>query len=435
MAQLVERPGHIGKVGGSNPSEPTTMSKKIIVSNTIYQLIGKLFTTVSTLLVTVFITRKLGAVTFGEFSIVLSYITPLFIICDFGVNAIVAKEFAKDKNAIYTHFKSALFLRIVISWGLIALGLSILPFTPYSLVVKTSILIGMLLVFTQAVFNGCNIIFQTNSSYKFATYAQIISSVLAVLLVSISINYHLGLLYIVYSFVLANLSLAFISYYTVRKYVTPRAKLVNLNYWKKTLTDSSPLGLALILNTFMVASDRLLLSFLATPTDVGIYSLAYKIFDGILVVPTFMMNSAYPFLVKKLTASSADFKLSLNRLVKTLFGLSILISVVIILSGRFVISFIWGIEMVSAYYPLAVLVSGLFTFFLSSPYSWALVVMEKQKRLPVFYGLGLIFNVVANLILIPQYGYMACAYITILTEFIVLILVYREVRISNLLQN
>ncbi|MBU4381375.1 polysaccharide biosynthesis C-terminal domain-containing protein, partial [Patescibacteria group bacterium] len=75
------------------------------------------------------------------------------------------------------------------------------------------------------------------------------------------------------------------------------------------------------------------------------------------------------------------------------------------------------------------------TFFLSSPYSWALVVMEKQKRLPVFYGLGLIFNVVANLILIPQYGYMACAYITILTEFIVLILVYREVRISNLLQN
>ena len=402
------------------------MSKQIILSNTIYQLIGKVFTTIATLIITALITRNLGVTTYGEFSIVLSYITPFIIICDFGINAIVSREFSKNKDLSRNKFLSILTLRIALSLILITIGVLILPLTPYSYAIKTSILVGLLLVFTQAVYNACSIIFQVNSTYKYATYSQIISAIFGVGLIYLTIYYNFGLFFIILAYVLSNALMAFVSLLSVKSYLTGSSKLIDLVYWESVLRESYPLGVSLILNTFMLASDRILLSFMASAGDNGIYSLAYKIFEVVLVIPLFFMNSAYPFLVKKYEASKAEFKLTLFKIAKTLFILSLILSVLTVVFGKLVIAFVWGSQMSSSYYPLAILIAGAFTFFLSSPYSWALVVMGKQNRLPIFYGFGLLFNIVANLILIPQYGYMACAYTTVVTELLVLMLVYRE---------
>jgi len=394
-----------------------------VATNTFYQLLGKFSTTLGTLITTVFITRVLGADKFGDYSIVLSYVTPLFIISDFGINAIIAREFSRNEDRISTHFKSVLLLRILIGIILMLLGFFILPFMGYSAVVVNSIAIGLFLVLTQSIFGACNVVFQTKLSYKFPALGQIISSVASVLLVYLAIRLGFGVFGVVFGFVAANFFMPLISLYFIRNYIKKETKIIDFTYWKDTLKKSFPLGTALILNVFMVASDRIVLSIMSEPVSVGIYSLAYKIFDVVLVLPTFFMNVMYPILVKSHKNSHIAFNNSLSFSLSVMFVSYLVISLPILFISKPLIPLIWGEDMSFSYQPLLVLMLGSLFFFMTSPFTWASVVKNKQRYLPLIYGSGFLFNLLLNIVFIPRYDYMASAFATIVTELLVLVAV------------
>jgi O-antigen/teichoic acid export membrane protein len=57
---------------------------------------------------------------------------------------------------------------------------------------------------------------------------------------------------------------------------------------------------------------------------------------------------------------------------------------------------------------------------------WDLILKNKQKILVFIYGGGLLINVVLNLVFIPQFGILAAAVSTGLTEAAVLTLLFRS---------
>ncbi|KKU85598.1 MAG: Polysaccharide biosynthesis protein [Candidatus Gottesmanbacteria bacterium GW2011_GWA2_47_9] len=71
---------------------------------------------------------------------------------------------------------------------------------------------------------------------------------------------------------------------------------------------------------------------------------------------------------------------------------------------------------------LRVLSLGLPFFFLTSLTMWTLIALKKQWALAGIYGLSMVINIALNLWLIPVYGYMAAAWITVLSEGVVLLL-------------
>lgn len=399
-------------------------SRLKIASNTLYQLLGKLFTTASTLLITVLITRLLGANSFGEYAIVISFVTPFFIMSDFGLNAVVSRDFVNNEDEIKKRFKTILGLRIAIAFCLMVLGASALSFTNYATSIKIATLVGLILVFSQSVYSSCNIIFQAKLSYQYPAVGQFLSSLVSLALVFLAIKLNFGVLGVLVGFVVGNLLMALTSLYFTKKYLWGNAPLIDSGYWKKTLTTSFPIGSALILNVLMVACDRVILSFMVPAYAVGVYSLAYKIFEVVLVFPTFFMNAMYPVFVKSNLESKEKFSKSLS-FAFSLMTFSYILStfLIIALSGK-IIPLIWGSEMVASVLPLKILMLGSLAFFLSSPFSWALVALNKQKSLPAIYFVGFLLNVVLNILFIPKYSYLASAYITIITEFVVLLAVF-----------
>jgi len=71
---------------------------------------------------------------------------------------------------------------------------------------------------------------------------------------------------------------------------------------------------------------------------------------------------------------------------------------------------------------LRVLSLGLPFFFVTSATMWALIALKKQSALAVIYGVSMIVNVVGNILLVPTYGFMAAAWLTVISEGLVLIL-------------
>ena len=78
-------------------------------------------------------------------------------------------------------------------------------------------------------------------------------------------------------------------------------------------------------------------------------------------------------------------------------------------------------DFTSAIHPFRVLLLSLPLFFITSLMQWFLISFEMQKRLMFIYLFSAVLNIVLNLIFIPKEGYMAAAYITLISEFLVMI--------------
>ena len=64
-----------------------------------------------------------------------------------------------------------------------------------------------------------------------------------------------------------------------------------------------------------------------------------------------------------------------------------------------------------------------FPFFFISALLWhLLIIFDKQKYLTIIYASGAIFNVIANLILIPKHGYIAASVVTVVSEALIVLL-------------
>jgi len=146
-------------------------ARRLIVNNTAVQLFGKFFSTLTTLLTTLLITRFLGAEVYGDFTKVFSTVILLYMVLDFGFNAIVVRRLglrpahlsADISNLIVMRLLYAFILSLLLSLFLLA---SPTPATHgYTLAVKQATLIFSLSFFFQGIFTSLNAVFQHRLNY------------------------------------------------------------------------------------------------------------------------------------------------------------------------------------------------------------------------------------------------------------------------------
>ena len=156
--------------------------------NTAAQLVGKAATTVTTLVLTVLITRRFGPSGYGDFTVMMAYSALFYIVADFGLNAIALRDFATDEKKISRYFKNLVGLRLVMALGLFLIAAVALIFFPYSRLVKIGVLISLLTIFTQALYTTANAVFQSKLRYDLSVLAAILGSVTILGLSFLAIN-------------------------------------------------------------------------------------------------------------------------------------------------------------------------------------------------------------------------------------------------------
>src|SRR5690606_8100554 len=123
-------------------------SLRLLTTNTFAQLIGKIATAGSALLVTRMIAdaNGLGLEGYGQFSIATVYAAYFYIFVDFGLNATAAKWMTQDASRVSSLMANLLGLRLVISVALVMVGLALLSFMPYAPIVKLGCIIMLFTV-------------------------------------------------------------------------------------------------------------------------------------------------------------------------------------------------------------------------------------------------------------------------------------------------
>jgi len=406
---------------------PKGSLRLLVAKNTGSQLVGRVVSTIMMAIVSLLIARQYGAAGYGDFVKITTYVGLFYLFADFGLNAVYIQNTAREKDEGAARIWQNLFgLRLVMSAVLITVAVVLLYLFPrgsdqgYTPLVRTGIMFLIPAILAQTATTTTNALFQRLLRYDLATVAQNVGSVVmlvtALLLARVpSVNgAYLG----IWSVMCGSIATSLLAIYLVHKQNVPVLPLFHVKDMKREFMKALPLGLTLIFNLVYFHSDSVILTLTRSTEEVGIYGLAYKVFEFPLVFPLFYMNAVYPMLIKTgvLRANTSE-----GLFWKSLWFLLVvsMVTVAGIWIGAPTLALIRS-EFAASVTSLRVLTLGLPVFFASSLFMWMLIAQNRKWLLFVIHSFAMVVNIGLNYFFIPRYGYMAAAWITTVSELLVL---------------
>ena len=403
---------------------------RVIANNTLYQFLGKGITMSITILATIIVTRLYGRQAYGEFSIMQSWPALVYIIVDFGLNAIATRELSKDFSKADKYFSSIFIIRLAFSLLFIAFLWLVMVLFPYSESLKFGVRLSLFLILTQALFTTTNIIFQTKMRYDLSTISLVSGYVVILALILVFSYFRISVIWLSFSYVIGGI----VSFVVAGRFLKKLGLKLSFQIDRKLIKElfwlSVPLGIMFVFSQLNFKEDELLLSILRLPEKYGlnntesvaVYALPYKIFEVALVVPTFFMNSVYPVMVRHMTENKGKLKDTFFKSIRFLVISAVAAGVIGYLFAPLAIEILGGSQFNQSITVLRILLGGLIFYYLTQPLSWLLVSLEKQIYLPYIYLVAAVFNFAANIVFIPRYSFYGAAVITHLSEALILLM-------------
>jgi O-antigen/teichoic acid export membrane protein len=427
-----------------------------ILENTFVQILGKLLTGALSIVVLKIISSYLGASGYGDYTTVYQFLAFFGIIADFGIYTITVKEMSRDESKIPVILGNIMGLRTFLSifaMGLAVAAVFLIP-TYKGTLMPIGVLIATLATILTLLNGTISSVLQTHLKMHYATISLVIGKIVSVAYLAWVAYYAFtddltgGFYQLIWSGVVGNLVMFLITSYYVRKYSEITYKF-DFGYWKKVFITSLPFGVALILNTIYFRLDVILLNLilphsqtmpnhqadcvkvLCSDVEIGLIGVAMRMLETLVIVPVYFMNSVLPIMTRFIEEQSEKIRSLMQYSFDFLIATALPILVGSFILAKPIIYFISDPEFVSGNvykygsdYGVQILMFAMLFSFINSLFGFTLVVLNKQIKL-MYINLGaVIFNLTANVIVIPYFGFRGAAVISVISELIILILTY-----------
>jgi len=209
------------------------------------------------------------------------------------------------------------------------------------------------------------------------------------------------------------------SYFRDFGWILPR---VDRTVWAKLVRPAAPLALAALMVAVYYSSDRLMLGWLRGAGDVGQYEAAYRLM-GVVVAPGHILSQAYfPSLVAG--AESQALRLTHGKEYATLMmAIGWPLAAIMAVLAEPVMVWFAGTAYQAAALPLAILMGSVAAVYLNVVLGQSLLAWNYNRMYLIAVTSGAVFNVGANLFLIPKYGAAGAAAATVGAELVAMMVV------------
>ncbi len=198
-------------------------------------------------------------------------------------------------------------------------------------------------------------------------------------------------------------------------------------HWRDLLRVGVGLGVAGILVTSYVRLDQVLVLELAGTQAAGLYGAAYRLLDQVQFIPVSVMTTLFPMIAAAYSRGEERARKLLQTAAEYLAMASFPILAFTIVASTPIVDFLFGRQFAGAAPAVPVLAGAFVSISFGYLVGNMVIVLELQNRFVAFAALGLLVNAALNVALIPRYGFLASAWITLLTEVTVMSLSMRAV--------
>lgn len=423
---------------------------KSLSFNTAIAALGRILGVATTVITTAIITRTLGAELFGEYSLVIAFLSIFYAVADFGLSQLFTKEISRSFATNPSRPGEIVTLRVVLLVSLLSFALILAFFLPYSSLVRNGLLVaagGFLFLSLSQLLTG---IFQRGLRMYWVAMSEWGGRLVQLAGVSwvawawsrgwLGGGLSAALLLFLGAFTVSS-GLQFLVLFLRGRHMQDIALRLNRGQAKMLLKEAFPLGASLLFVYVYFHADTLLLAIYHPGSPVGFYNLAYKVLENVIFFPAAYTGLIFPRLVeaweRDATAQrgGADDRRGGRRHFRTLLfsvGWPIaiaapLIAGAIALTAPLIMRLVGGPGFAPAGQALAILSLAVFFIYLATVPSQAIVAMGAQRKALWIYCAGAVFNVILNLIFIPSYSFIATSWTTVVTEAAVTMGLYRVV--------
>ncbi|MCS7222267.1 MAG: oligosaccharide flippase family protein [Anaerolineae bacterium] len=379
--------------------------------------------------------RILNPVGEGSYTFAINFYAIFEILVRFGLGTLLTREVARDRTQAGRFLSNAIALRVGL-W-LAALPLMVLVGGAYriwgGLTLEEAWAIALFAV--ALLFAGlADAISAVFNAYEQMEYPAGIASAIAVGKVTLGALVLLpplswGFVGLAGVSVIMNLAQTLWLYRLLcRKLFTPQAAL-DRPLQRKMLHESVPLMINHLLATIFFRVDVWILKPFSGAEAVGLYGAAYKYIDGLNVIPAYFTMAIFPLMSRLARNSREAMARAYVLALRLLLMISLPIAVLTTFIARPLILILGGEEFLpGSALALQILIWSIPMGFINSVTQYVLIAVDQQRFLTRAFVIGVVFNMVANLIFVPRYSYLAAAVITILSEFALLVPFYYAVR-------
>ncbi len=393
---------------------------KTIFINTSSQIVAKAITVILGFLTVGLLTRYLGVAQYGIYNLVFAYLASFGIFADFGLRLTLVRDLSGERAQ--GELKSTYFaLQIILTVLSTCLALIFLLLFPYSTTIKMAIIVGSLAV-GVGYMNGYGAsVLQSKVKLDIAAILEVINRLVTVIAIIVFVWLKWNIYAIISTIFIGNIITLVINMYITPEYFWLK-HFPSLSLLFRLIKASFPVGITALLGMLYFKIDTMMLSVMKTTTDVGIYSLSYKIFENIIMLWLFYMASVYPLMARAVKEKARS---HLNTLMKSSLVIAVVFSVITIgvswIAAPIAISILGGNNFLESILPFRILVLALPFRFINNVQYYLLLSMSKIRFIALTLVAALAFNFIVNLLIIPTYGYLGTSVSTVITEMVTLI--------------
>ncbi len=369
----------------------------------------------------------------GRYAFAVSLVVLFEILTRFGLGTLLTRDVARNRADGNRYLSNVVQLRAVL-WliavpligGVLALYFITGNLTPDVVWTVALFVLGM---FLSNIADALTALFYAYEQAEYPAFISTITAVTRVSLGALALLLGWGIIGLAGVSIVGNLvSVLVLGAIFWRKIFHPTVER-DTGLQRQMLSESLPLMINHLLSTVFFRIDIFVLKSFRGDETVGYYNAAYKYIDGINIIPQYFTLAIFPLMSRYASDSRDSLVRAYILSLRLLEMLAIPLAVGTPFIARELILLLGG----DAYLPHSVIALQLLIWFL--PFSfinqvtqYVLIAIDQQRFLTKAFLIGVSFNIITNLILIPRYGYQAAAITTILSEWSLLIPFYYSVR-------
>lgn len=395
-----------------------------VAKNTFFQIVSSILTVAAAFVLTTVIARTGGVGVLGRYSAVVVFAAQFAFACDLGLNQLLVPRIARYHNQAPQLLSNALAVSLVLSlvaFGVILASSELLGYSTQGLYPMALASLGTILSVLLTLFSG---VFFGLERMEYNTLAVLVEKVVLLAGVGVIVAAHLASLdAFLWLLILSRaVALAFSAGLYHRSRLGWAA--IDPSSFKPLLAQALPFGLNILLSNVYLQSDVVLLAFFRGETDVGFYKAANTFFFPLIIIAAAFNNSLLPILARAHGTQRERQVYSLQKSFHYLFALGFPMAVGLYAIAPFLLPAVFGREYAASAPALRLLSWALPLRFVNQTLAMMLTSINQQGRRTRAVAVGAAFNLLANAMLLPRWGFVGAGLTTVLTETVVFALLY-----------
>ena len=385
----------------------------------IFEYILRVF---SVIFVGIYVARYLGPENFGILSYALAITSIFLAFSRFGMENIIVRDIAKnfqDQKKIMATGFSIIVLATLCSWIILLFWIVIFEENK-----QTQLL--LFVISTSLIFQTFLIIdynFQAQVKAKYSSIAKSIALAINSIIKIVLVIKDADLIYFAISYVLDHLILSILLISLHLKYNQPNFLFsIEKKLFLPLLKSALPITFSILATFLFMRTDQLMIQNMMNSFDLGLYSAAIKIYEGWILMPIVLSLSLLPAIVSLKKENPDKYQSRLVLLFKSVFIASVIVALLALPLADLFITITYGPAYLESGKVLSILLwaavfTGIWT--ISAKY---MIVEKLEHKVFTHTFFGLILNILLNYLLIPVYGINGAAISTLITMFIISII-------------